>query len=400
MRNVRRIRWAERENARLAAGYQTALAAWRQNERLLEWYHERAESAQPLGLTEGLKLRRGEHVLWTVANVSMVEVPAAGSLFTPVHEVFSPTRETGGYLPLGYAASALRDNGFVAVTDSRVLFVGGRANREWAFTQLNGVAHGAHEPVTLMRVGNRQRLSGLVFPADQATQFQFYLGLALAEYHHDRAGFVAHLAGLLAHHRARPPLVPAAALPAHAPSGAALLGRFYFGRPGAPTWRKLAPAMITIVGMLCLFGALVSPPGAREDTSADGRAGADGPAVLTTSPPAAVQAVTPSPIPSPTFETPPATEAAPLPPPPPAPTTTKPKSLCGAPPNPWNYHFCGGSSRITAPPEDFCAYFDCIDNFWNGRGYVIQCKDDMFSKSGGIQGSCSYHQGNKRPLNK
>lgn len=53
---------------------------------------------------------------------------------------------------------------------------------------------------------------------------------------------------------------------------------------------------------------------------------------------------------------------------------------------------------ITAPPGNFCAYFACIDNFWNGRGYVEQCQDGMFSKSGGIQGSCSYHRGNQRSL--
>jgi hypothetical protein len=28
------------------------------------------------------------------------------------------------------------------------------------------------------------------------------------------------------------------------------------------------------------------------------------------------------------------------------------------------------------------------------RGYVIQCQDEAFGKSGGIQGSCSYHGGN------
>lgn len=29
---------------------------------------------------------------------------------------------------------------------------------------------------------------------------------------------------------------------------------------------------------------------------------------------------------------------------------------------------------------------------------VIQCQDGMFSKSGGIQGSCSYHHGNLHQL--
>ncbi len=71
---------------------------------------------------------------------------------------------------------------------------------------------------------------------------------------------------------------------------------------------------------------------------------------------------------------------------------------CGAPQNPWGYDFCPGGTRIYSPPSDFCSYFACIGNFWNGRGYVIQCRDGMFGKSGGIQGSCSYHGGNRRPL--
>ncbi|HZM77840.1 MAG TPA: hypothetical protein VFC19_19145 [Candidatus Limnocylindrales bacterium] len=396
MGSGRRIRWAERENARLAAEYQMALAAWKQNEQLLEWYHDRARSAQPVSPVEGLKLRRNERVLWTAANVGMVEVPETAGLFSPVHEVYSPTRETGGYAPLTYAPSSVRDTGFVAVTDTRVLFLGARANREWAFAQLDGVAHGSHAPMTVMRVGNRQRLSGLMFPTDKAPMFQFYLSLALAEYRQDRAGFVAHLAGLLARHRARPPLMPAPVLPAQAPSGARLLARFYFGRPGAPLWRKLTPALATVVGLLCLCGALLPAPAGREGTSADRRPPAAGSA-LTASTDPATQAVTPSPTPSPEPVVPPTTQAAS---PPPAPTTTKPKpiNLCGAPQNPWNYNFCSGGTKIDDPPDDFCSYFDCIDNFWNGRGYVIQCDDNMFSKSGGIQGSCSRHGGNKRPL--
>jgi hypothetical protein len=80
------------------------------------------------------------------------------------------------------------------------------------------------------------------------------------------------------------------------------------------------------------------------------------------------------------------------------PPTETPWSECGAPPNPWGYHFCAGGALIYSPPPEFCSYFSCIGNFWNGRGYVIQCRDEMYSKSGGIQGSCSHHGGNLRPL--
>ncbi len=69
----------------------------------------------------------------------------------------------------------------------------------------------------------------------------------------------------------------------------------------------------------------------------------------------------------------------------------------GGPPNPYGFDFCPGF-LIFSPPGDICVYIDCIPNFWNGRGYVIQCSDGMFGKSGGIRGSCSYHGGNSRPL--
>lgn len=65
--------------------------------------------------------------------------------------------------------------------------------------------------------------------------------------------------------------------------------------------------------------------------------------------------------------------------------------------NPWCYNFTSGNN-IYGPPSSFCSYFACIGNFWNGRGYVMQCQDGMYSKSGGISGSCSSHHGNKRAL--
>ncbi len=80
--------------------------------------------------------------------------------------------------------------------------------------------------------------------------------------------------------------------------------------------------------------------------------------------------------------------------------------LCGAPSNPYGYTFCSdaGGTTITNPPSDFCSNLPCIgsapdhDTFWAGRGHVIECQDGDFSKSGGIQGSCSSHGGNNRTL--
>jgi hypothetical protein len=39
------------------------------------------------------------------------------------------------------------------------------------------------------------------------------------------------------------------------------------------------------------------------------------------------------------------------------------------------------------------SYFECVANFWTGKGYVVECRDQTFSKSGGTVGVCSKHGG-------
>ena len=73
-------------------------------------------------------------------------------------------------------------------------------------------------------------------------------------------------------------------------------------------------------------------------------------------------------------------------------------STCGAPSNPYGYNFCGKGSYVTSPPAEICTYFNCINNFPNGRGYMVECNDGEYSMSGGIRGACSYHGGEDRPV--
>jgi hypothetical protein len=113
---------------------------------------------------------------------------------------------------------------------------------------------------------------------------------------------------------------------------------------------------------------------------------------LETAPSTPTAPATPAPTPPPTPE--PTPDPTPPPPPPPPP----PPCQATVPANPWGYDFCFPGTSIANPPDDFCSYFRCIDNFWNGRGSVIQCQDGRFSKSGGVQGSCSRHGGNGRYL--
>lgn len=72
--------------------------------------------------------------------------------------------------------------------------------------------------------------------------------------------------------------------------------------------------------------------------------------------------------------------------------------ICGAPANPYRLNFCGRGGLVYDPPGGVCGYFHCIDNFDNGRGYMVQCSDGQVSMSGGRRGACSYHDGVGRPV--
>ncbi|HXR66830.1 MAG TPA: hypothetical protein VN729_12935 [Ktedonobacteraceae bacterium] len=101
---------------------------------------------------------------------------------------------------------------------------------------------------------------------------------------------------------------------------------------------------------------------------------------------------TPTPKPKPT--------ATPRPTNPPAqPTPTSAPAHAGVNGNPWGYDFNStNGSMIYNPPAAFCSYFACITTFWNGHGYVDQCADGDYSKSGGLSGACSHHGGESQPL--
>jgi hypothetical protein len=98
---------------------------------------------------------------------------------------------------------------------------------------------------------------------------------------------------------------------------------------------------------------------------------------------------------------PPPAEISLAPPPPPPATTqavTHTENLCGAPANPLGYNYCRHGSLIRDPDSATCDYFQCIDNWSNGKGYMEECRDGDVSMSGGRRGSCSDHGGNALPV--
>jgi hypothetical protein len=48
---------------------------------------------------------------------------------------------------------------------------------------------------------------------------------------------------------------------------------------------------------------------------------------------------------------------------------------------------------VPGPQPSFCDTHDCIPNFDNGTGSIVQCADGMWSQSGGRPGACSHHGG-------
>lgn len=78
---------------------------------------------------------------------------------------------------------------------------------------------------------------------------------------------------------------------------------------------------------------------------------------------------------------------------------TTPARAVGVNGNPWGYNFSSVRGTLIYKPDPaFCRYFHCINNFPNGKGYVVECLDGMYSKSGGIRGSCAFHHGNGQIL--
>ncbi|MGK5552232.1 hypothetical protein ACSNOI_11505 [Actinomadura kijaniata] len=234
-------------------------------------------------------------------------------------------------------------------------------------------------------MSNRQRTSGILLPPAEAPGFRFAFTLGLSEHHADRAGFVAHLERLLAAHRRLLPPPPPGARPEEAPR--------------AKGW-LVAAAAGGVLGLFALVGLVAPDPRPEEQA-----------VTFTTSSPSPSRSSTPERLPTsapPTGKAP--TRTAPASSPKPAKSrkaavrkTRKPqepprtRQLCGAPSNPYGYTFCGGTF-IYDPPSEICSHFACIGNFWNGKGYLVQCRDGEYSMSGGRRGACSHHDGVGRPV--
>lgn len=305
--STRREQWAARENARRQDQHRRADFVWTNADDQFRWMIYMATSGtgpRPEPQVSGFVPKRGESVFGGFLDCRLIEVKRAPGTRLGRSSGFSVNLSHGIRVGIGgsrgtYVPGAeelrITDDGAVSVTDRRVVFQGGLKTREWSFGKLIGIQHDPQRPISLIQVSNRQNVSGIAYPAEQAAQVRFLLELGAAI----EAGTVQQLIRFVEgeraeHARVRPvPLPPVT--PADAPSVAARVGAgakaMMTGKPGQSRGRRIVHTAVAGAAALLLLNAGVS---AMAGSSAQ-------PAVAVPSP-AVSQAASPQPTATKTIE--------------------------------------------------------------------------------------------------
>ncbi|MEU5943546.1 hypothetical protein ABZ807_31280 [Micromonospora sp. NPDC047548] len=426
-----RARWVTRENERRRTAYEAAVEAWRRRDNELRQFCARAEEPEqraetPVGLP--VALDHDEVVATVQSGAELLEVTARHTTGLPAPELTVVPVEDTVRSPGLTKGIAVVDAGMAVVTDRRLILVGRHGVREWPYPQLTGVAHHPEEPFTLLHEHGPGRIRGVRVPPTAASAFRLRLTVAYADAVGERDALLDRLDEAVVAHWRSQPAAPAPATPAEAPAAARLarptlvaavavlvalagvvgtvrwstadrpvVGMDLGDRPGAASTDPDEPSSSTAIGAPLSPTALTAGP--RPDaTTAPGTSGpgtAPGPG----SGPATSPGSGPTDGGSPTRPSgrPSASSTGGGSP---SPSTGSPSptsgDLCGAPENPYGYNYCGGS-YIHDPAADVCDWFDCVDTFWNGRGYLVQCEDGLVSMTGVPRGPCADHGGTRRP---
>ncbi|MFC4145796.1 hypothetical protein ACFO0M_05980 [Micromonospora mangrovi] len=374
-----RYRWVHRQNERRQRSFRGADEAWRRRADELRRLRTLAGSFQgsvDAGAGLPMELAPGEVVFWTLPAAQLVEVrhtavlPAPELTVDPEPPAVRPRRPEG---------VKVTDAGLAVLTNRRLVLLGGRGRRDWAYGRMTGLAHDPAAPVTLIQVLDRQRTSGLLLPTGAVADFRFKLTLAFADAIEQRAAVVAQLDELIAEHAQTRPFRPEIATPAQARRLARV--------PGGRRTVAVGAALALIVPAMVFESDPPVRPGSDVASAATPAA-----TVPPTPVPPAVrmeEAVAPKPrrhTTAPTAQ--PSRTAAPQP------AVAAP---CGAPVNPFGYDYCG-DTRISRPARTVCDVFRCAPGFWSGRGYLVQCRDGRISLTGGQPDACADHRGVRRTL--
>ncbi|WP_320064978.1 hypothetical protein [Micromonospora sp. RTGN7] len=371
-----RYRWAHRQNERRQRAHREAERAWRRRDDELRRLRAAAADfgrTATAGVGLPLELAPGERVHWALPAVQLVELRHTTVLPAPDLNVDPDRPALHHRRPDGVKVT---DAGIAVVTDRRLVLLGGTRRRDWAYGKMTGLAHDPAAPVTLIQVLDRRRASGLLLPADTAAEFRFTLTLAFAEAIEQRGAVLAQLDELIAEHDQTRPFRPSIATPAQARITAAV--------PGGRRTVAVAAAVALLVPAVLFESDPPVRPGSDVASAATVAPTPTPTPVLTARPVLRdTQKATPKATPEARRRT--------------ASPTAKRDGLCGAPANPFGYDYCGGS-RIRRPDVRVCDVFDCGQDFWAGKGYLVQCRDGALSLTGGRSDVCATHDGLRRTV--
>ncbi|MEU4772435.1 hypothetical protein [Micromonospora sp. NPDC023644] len=369
-----RYRWVHRQNERRRREFRSADKAWRRRDdelRRLRTLAEEFQGSAAAGAGLPLELAPDEVVFWVLPAAQLVEVRHTTVLPAPDLTVAPTAAPPRPRKPDGIRVA---DAGMAVITNRRLVLLGGRGRRDWAYGKMTGLAHDPHAPVTLMQVLDRRRTSGLMLPADVAADFRFKLTLAFADAIEQRGAVLDQLDEAIAEHAQLKPFRPLIATPAQA--------RPFAFVPGGRRTVAVAAGIALLV------------PAALLDTDPSDPTGSEVAVAATPAPGAS--AVPPVALPAAPAKASPAASKPRRGTAPPSPTATR-ERLCGAPVNPMGYDFCGGD-RVRRPAVEICDWFDCTPEFWAGRGYLVQCGDGSVSLTGGRRDACAAHDGVRRTV--
>jgi hypothetical protein len=182
--------WRERRaDKREVKQHAAAVAAWEVDQARLDKLASAAQAATGRGggVDAGIMLKAGEVALWSGA-ASLVEPRRQQGHYSGAYSgvsfrVAKGVRYTvggsrGHYVP-GPEVQTPIDSGRAVVTTGRVVFAGGKATREWAFSKLVSMDSSADDATVLISVSNRQKVSG-VHLGKSGTEFTHFLALGVA----------------------------------------------------------------------------------------------------------------------------------------------------------------------------------------------------------------------------
>lgn len=324
---ARREQWATQENERRQSAYRRADLAWAQDDQFFEWMLATARSGadpNPRQWASSFVAKRGEAVLGVFDDCRLIEIRRGAGSYHGGHAGFSfrlskgmrfqVAGSRGTYVP-GDEQLRITDEGRVVASDRRVVFQGSKTTREWAFGKLLGLQHDPAKPITLIQVSNRQKASGISYPADQTPRVRFALELGAAVATGGTAALIDSISRERDEHTRTRPVPPPVATPAEAPARLARLasgvGALLTGKPGQSPARRTLHSLVA--GFLSLFvltaglNALAGPSTGVRPAAVAATASQGPPAV-------------PQPVTSPTTKPRPAQSRAPASPTPPAPT--------------------------------------------------------------------------------